>query len=282
VKIAGIMGCALLAALAAPFAVQARDQLGHEDAVTVDQRKSYIFYRTTGMADVQFVREATAEDRAAYRIAREQAYVRARRDYERRLPQIRRHEAVCRQSESLQCRNWQRPPEITPETFEYPPIELGNMIQVTRGPQFTREEPKYSYLIAVDPGTYVLYGQIVATENGMVGTCLCMGSVKFEARAGRIVDLGAIRFGAPGGGSRGASARRFATLEVAPPEPSMPLPARLAGLPVAPAELRAAGKLPNFYGVEIDRHPALPGVLGYERDRVIDLREQSGGAPGAH
>ncbi|HLL31602.1 MAG TPA: hypothetical protein VK403_11445, partial [Allosphingosinicella sp.] len=57
-----------------------------------------------------------------------------------------------------------------------------------------------------------------------------------------------------------------------PPDPAMPRPARLSGLPVVAADLRAAGKMPNYFGIEIDRLPAVPGVLAYERDKVVDVK----------
>jgi hypothetical protein len=39
--------------------------------------------------------------------------------------------------------------------------------------------------------------------------------------------------------------------------------------------------MPNYFGVLIDRLAPIPGVLGYERDRVIDLAN-GGGSGGSH
>ncbi len=47
---------------------------------------------------------------------------------------------------------------------------------------------------------------------------------------------------------------------------------RLAGYAIVPAELRAAGRFPNYYGLQIDRMTPIPGVLAYERDRIIDVK----------
>lgn len=68
-----------------------------------------------------------------------------------------------------------------------------------------------------------------------------------------------------------------APAEVIPYAATMSRPDRLNGLPVVAAERRAGDKMPNYFGVLISRHPALPGVLRYERDRVID--DRTGAAP---
>jgi hypothetical protein len=46
------------------------------------------------------------------------------------------------------------------------------------------------------------------------------------------------------------------------------------------AEFRAMPTLPNWYGTEINRLQPIPGVLAYDRDKVIDLKA-SGASPGA-
>ncbi|MFM5884732.1 MAG: hypothetical protein ACKOQ3_05290, partial [Novosphingobium sp.] len=50
------------------------------------------------------------------------------------------------------------------------------------------------------------------------------------------------------------------------------VPASLKALPAVQAELHANGKLNNHFGLPIDRIPPIPGVLGYRRDTVLDLR----------
>jgi len=107
-----------------------------------------------------------------------------------------------------------------------------------------------------------------------------MGSVKFEAPPGKIVDLGRIAFprleSHDGEIMRRRGPKATAAMQVTPPSEALPLPPRLKGLPVVAADLRAAGKVPNYYGIEIDRLPAIPGVLAYQRDQVLDVK--SGGA----
>jgi hypothetical protein len=275
-NIARLILAASAAWLAVPATAAERDQLNQRQAVTLDPARSYILYRTPVRAPVQFVREATAEERSAYQTARETAYQRARTRYERAFARWEREEAACGNSQASHCRyRPERPATVTPETFSYPPLELTNLVTVERSPLFERSEAENVYLLAVTPGTYSLYGQITLGENGPIGVCLCMGSVRFEAPAGRIVDLGTISYP---GEARQPAVRRMASQLVTAPAAGALLPPRLAGLPVVQAELRAAGKLPNFFAVEIDRHPPIDGVLAYDRDRVIDLRAGSASA----
>ena len=276
-KVSGLIGWALLIASLHATPASARDQLGQRDEVEIDPTRAYIFYRSGERFDVRFLREVTAEQRLAHEARRAEAFAEARARYERRLAAWERLQVSCQglAARTNRCSFPEpRPVEVTSETFPFSPPEADNFTIVSRGPQFTREDGAYSYLVAVEPGTYMLYGQIAATQNGDVGVCLCMGSLRFEAPAGRIVDLGELRYprleGARGEGAAAASGR-IASMQVVPFQGSMAVPARLGGLPVVPARFRAADKVPNYFGVEIDRHPAVAGILGYERDRVIDL-----------
>ena len=101
-----------------------------------------------------------------------------------------------------------------------------------------------------------------------------MGSVRFEARAGQIMDLGEMRY--PAADATLPVGVHVSSVQMVPYASSMTRPDRLNGLPVVPAEWRAAEKMPNYFGVLIDRHPAVPGVLRYQRDRVIDDRTGTG------
>ena len=275
---AKILAAALVAALL-PVAASAakKDQIGQEDAVVVDPAKSYIFFRAR-KAPVRFLREVDAEEMEAYNIERKAAYEKAYAKYTKKLAQWRKDEAAWQEADSITRGRMQRPEKpakLTPETFDYPAPEADNWLLVKGGTRFSEGEEGSSYLIAVQPGTYILYGQITDTENGPIGTCLCMGSVKFAAEAGKIVDIGEIvypRVEAAKADLEG-KIRSRPSHSLVPPDAAMRRPARLAGLPVVAAELRAAGKLPNYFGIEIDRLPAVPGVLAYERDKVVDLKE---------
>jgi len=265
----------LLAAVQFADRAEAREQLNQNDAVNVDPQKSYIFFRTRERLALQFLREVTPEEHAQWVAARAVALVAAQRRYERAAMQYRGEVEYC-SDRPPPCMRLERPTPVTDENFAFTPAEADNFVAVSQGPQFTRAgEDEYTYLVAVPPGTYILYGQVVIGGNGAAGVCLCMGSVRFEARAGQIMDLGEIRYPATDIQRRRSQAVpgvRPAAVEIVPYAASMPRPERLNNRPVVPAEFRASGKMPNYFGILIDRHPAMPGVLRYQRDRVIDDR----------
>jgi hypothetical protein len=138
-----------------------------------------------------------------------------------------------------------------------------------------------TYLIAVPAGSYVIAGN----SFGAMGTCMCMGTVGFEATPGVITDLGyvlAARDDKPTtipelahyvrGKDIGVSPRIF-VMTVKPFAEGMAVPAPLSGLVRVPAVYRAAGKFPNYFGGPIARIAPVPGVLDYDADgNVIDLK----------
>jgi hypothetical protein len=255
---------ALFAAAAAAAPVQARDQFNSKDSVVVDPARAYVFYRSSEKLNLRVLREVRPEQRRAWESDRAGAYAKARAKYERQYAYWQKDDAEYRKLPRNQRVNPApvKPDEVNPETFGFPPPEMSNFTDFTAGPQLGKEaDGGYTYLIAVDPGTYSIYGQMVAGANGVVGKCLCMGSVKFEAKAGRIVDLGRIDYP-----------------DIEPAKPSMPLPDKLKGLPVEPADFHAAAKVPNYFGILIDRLPAIPGVLRYERDIPVDVKTEGAGA----
>ncbi|HEX8621631.1 MAG TPA: hypothetical protein VF718_06635 [Allosphingosinicella sp.] len=277
---ARLFAAALAAVLLAAPASAAKDQFDAKTPVVVDPARSYIFFRAR-KAPVRFLREVDAQERAAYDQERAAAYEKAYAKYTKKLAQWRKSEAQWRDSEPTarhRIERLPRPVALTPETFDYPPPEADNWLMVKGGTRFSEGEEGSSYLIAVEPGTYILYGQITDTENGPIGTCLCMGSVKFAAPAGKIVDIGEIEYPRVEAAKADleGKVRSRPSHRLVPPDAAQPRPARLAGLPVVPADLRAANKLPNYFGIEIDRLPAVAGVLAYERDRVVDVK----GGPG--
>ena len=157
------------------------------------------------------------------------------------------------------------------------PIDVN--MTVSFGPKFFfdragGEDGSFTYLIEVEPGEYTYLGPMLPTTSGPApGECYCMGSVKFEAKAGQITSLGdflSLRW-----------ANRKAMLQTTIDHGALPynrpepvdwsVPESLAQYPHARAELRAAGRRDNFFNALIGRIPPVPGVLAYDRDAVIDL-----------
>lgn len=253
---------------------EARNQFNQTDVISIDPQKAYFFFRANDRREVQFLREVTPEELAAWRAARAEALARAVQRYEREERSYRQEVEFCRE-QPPGCIRVLRPTLVNDANFPYPPPEANNFVSVERGPQFTRVGDDNTYLVTVPPGSYIFYGPVFRSGDQAAGFCMCMGSLRFTARAGQIVDLGEIRF--PDQDVQNARATRpdaprTATAEIRPYQPTMTRPDRLAGSPVVPAEWRAADKMPNYFGVMIDRHPPVVGILRYYRDRVIDDR----------
>jgi len=145
-------------------------------------------------------------------------------------------------------------------TVDYPAVDPDMVVDIAKTRlAFLRD--RNLFLIEIQPGTYTLYGDIGTGEFGFEGHCLCMGTVSFEVRAGQVTNLGELI--PPAAGTTG-----FAIVPASAPLPMLP---PFTDSVAAPATYHAGGKLPNLLGVEIDRMAPIPGVLGYERDNVIDL-----------
>jgi hypothetical protein len=282
---------AAVAAIAASAPAAAKpafsQQFKASTAVSVDPTKAYLLVRSPLSLDVRLLRDARPDEVAAYKVERAAALEKARAKYVRKLAgyerDIKTWTSMSADQRAGQIKP-ERPIEPTDENLAFKSIESDKFVTIWGGRVF--DKPSQARLIAVDPGTYRIYGQMIEGNNGSVfGFCLCMGSVQFDAAPGRITDLGQIRFPLAEGlrdkvkpswngltpGKGGLTGMR-----VEPMQPADPVPASVANLPREAAAYRAAGKIDNFFGVQIDRLTALPGVLEYKRDEVVDVR--AGGA----
>ncbi|MEL6738210.1 MAG: hypothetical protein AAFO28_04745, partial [Pseudomonadota bacterium] len=179
-----------------------------------------------------------------------------------------------------------KPVEPTQETFSIGQIE--SRLMVTLGPQYVFDKGKkadgskfYQYLEELKPGTYTFYGPIFFDpNNGALGACYCMGSWKFDVKAGEITSLGDFltESWADDEAAKQASAfwQALGDRVQKPTDWSVPetLSSVPGALPSVKADLRAAGKMNNFYRVNIVRSPPIEGVLRYERDTVIDVKAE--------
>ena len=287
-----ISAAAATIVLAAPAAAKPAfsQQFKANTAVSLDPAKAYLLVRSPLSLDVKLLRDARPDEVQAYKAERAAALVKARAKYARRLAgyegDIKAWNSMRPEARVGQTKP-ERPVEPTDENLAFKGMESDKFVTLWGGRVF--DKPSQARLIAVDPGTYRIYGQMIEGNNGsMFGFCLCMGSVQFDAAPGRITDLGSFRYPlaealrekvkpswnglTPGKGG-------LTGMRVEPMRPADPVPASLAALPREAAAYRAAGKIDNFFGVSIDRLTALPGILSYRRDEVID--ERAGAAVGA-
>ena len=109
-----------------------------------------------------------------------------------------------------------------------------------------------------------------------------MGTVAFDAKAGEITDVGTVQTSIDAitfprmldkakpedvDGLRSGAI----TMMRLTPAGTVGIDPRLSAYKVVPATLKAAGPVPNYYGVQVDRLTAIPNILKYDRDKIIDL-----------
>lgn len=247
--------------------------------VTLDPAKAYILLRTPHAMPMHFVKIPSAEDQLAYDKLRDEAFAEAKEDYAKAIVKYERDFALAKKTSGMKLPK--KPVEPTESNFQF--TQFSQMANFTMGP-LNRFYSKGggTYLHAVTPGTYRIFGQVDPLIGA--GVCYCMGSVTFTAEAGKIVDLGTMTTDLANSGpaEKGdSSSPRLAamTLALDPVDANTSVDPRLASLPRIAADLRAAGKVPNYMGIAISRLPAIKGVLGYQRDRVIDRKAAVESAP---
>ncbi|MEE4289587.1 MAG: hypothetical protein V2J14_09470, partial [Erythrobacter sp.] len=284
IRLAFTLGAAALA-FAAPVAATAQDLNVERKAIelknlqkgkdTLDPAKGYIFVNVPNRINAMFMKTPDADDVAAFEAEWNEAFAKAREKYEKRIV------AYERKAERGTATG-EKPEEPTPETFSIGQIESRLMFSV--GPQYVFDKGNtpagdkfFHYLHQVEPGIYTYYGPLFFDPNqGALGSCYCMGSFKFEVKAGEITSLG--DFLTDSWADDAALKQANVFFEPDPDRVQKPtdwsVPATLAALPAAEADLRAAGKMNNFYRVSVLRSPPIPGVLRYERDTVIDVKAE--------
>ncbi|MFT7359194.1 hypothetical protein [Parasphingorhabdus sp.] len=244
-----------------------------------DETKGYIYLHGPGRQNGIFLRLPDEEDKTAYQKEWVEELAKAQEKYAKKLTRWEREVAVVQQTGKNPSA---KPIEPTAENYSIGAIELRG--QVSFGPMFVfakdgeGDSRKYAYMEEVEPGDYVYYGPVFANPNGgYFGTCFCMGSVQFSVKPGVVTNIGNFLFAAPDYDSvttkiSDISAQQ-ATSVLTSEAVDMNLPASLQAVATEQADFRASGKMDNYYGVTIDRIPAIDGIIAYERDVVVDLKQ---------
>lgn len=271
-----------LALIAAPAAAQkVKPDVAEYEAIEskniasgkykLNPAKAYIFVRSPeNRAQGAFLKTPDAAEIANYEAKWREELADERKSFARKLKrwEIEQQAGTAR---------GEKPVEPTEANFSIAPIDLRMLVAF--GPQYIFEKSdsgakSFSYLIEVEPGEYTYLGPLFVIPNAqIVGQCYCMGSVKFEAKAGQITSLG--DFLSLGWADRNALEQSTFERELLPDRPAKPtdwsVPQSLAAFPAVEAPLRAAGKRNNFMRALVGRIPPVPGVIAYERDIPIDL-----------
>lgn len=247
-------------------------------AVALNSAKAYVMLRSDIAVPLYLMKVPTADDQAIYDRFRADALAKAHEKYVKKQAE---YDAAVKDKASAPKGSAlpplpDKPIEPTEANFQFTPFPL--LAGVSVGPinRFAKADGGLStYLQELTPGEYRIYGPLAMGPNGAMGSCFCMGSVAFAAKAGEIVDLGVIAAKAnltakrPEGDSSAPVILDGPFL--VPADASAAIDPRLSGAHVAPARFRPVGKLPNYFGLTINRMPAIPGVMRYDRDRIVDL-----------
>ncbi len=276
------ISAAVLAVLATPATAKDKDPVFVENAavkdkpaITLNPAKAYVLMRSEAQTPLYLMKVPTAEDQAAYDKMRADALAKAQEKYRKKLASYERDLAAAKAARTSTATLGDRPVEPTEANFLFTPFN--QLAAVAIGPvnRFAKTGVS-TYLHEMTPGTYRVYGFLGLMGNAMMGSCFCMGSVQFDAAPGVITDLGLVGKDepskAPSGDSSYPTPLTSNRLFVAPGA-EMPIDPRLASQRLVRAKFRASGKLPNYFGLTITRIPEMPGVLRYERDRIVDLTQ---------
>lgn len=204
------------------------------------------------------VRAPSSSDLGAYRAARESVY-------RRQLPRLQKEA------------KGGPVPSIEEFAFEYK--DAANAFATKRSDNIDVGD-LVTLLIEVPPGTYILYGTGVSSR--LLITCNCLGTVQFEAKAGVLTDMGSLYADKVHGESPepyledniGKSMFNYGFVlgqAVVPATSATPVVASLQGLPRVAADYHAVG-LFREPGASINRLAPIPGVLRYDRGKVVDER----------
>lgn len=236
-------------------------------AVTLNPAKAYILIRSTDSAALHLMRIPSAEDQVKYDALKAEAFAEAREKYAKKRASYDKAKAAYDRSPKGAAKPVlpEQPVEPTEENFEFTPF--GVMTGFAIGPlnRFSKGDSGSVYLQEVTPGSYRIY-------SASLMSCFCMGSVKFEAKAGEITDVGVFDIRQAASRAKGDSAQPGAlVLNYRASGDGRPGDPRLSSMKVVPAMLKPVGKLPNYGGGTVDRFPEVEGVMRYDRDRIIDL-----------
>jgi hypothetical protein len=291
-KIAAALGLLVVAPIQPALAEAIEEKNLLKGKVSIEEDLGYIYLTAPMRFGGTFVRVPDDEDIADYKEARAEAFGEALKRYEKEYKRWERNTATAKEQRAKGRRaNKIKPEPIKPteSVFNFAAIEQFTATDFGPTYVFAKGGGTFSYLEAVKPGTYIWYGPVIFDKNqGHIGVCYCMGTVKFEVKAGTITDLGNFLRSAPqwlddptaplasiqySGGLNG--------FIIKPPSQSgkvvYGLPPSLAEYPSEKAQFFAHGKMNNFYGIMISRVAPIPGVLAYDRDRIIDLKAEAVG-----
>lgn len=273
------LGCAL--ALVPMVALAADDKekwetkaVSDKPQVVFNPAKAYVVVQSDIQISPLLMRKPSAEDAAKHAANRDEELAKEHAKWERKHADWKKMMAAI--AKVATADRPKEPKEPTETNFPWPRYEQAHPVYI--GPQFRfakGEGGASTYLQEVEPGEYIFYGNVGLAVPG--GVCACLGTVAFRAEAGKVTSLGKVRLPMVEA-MRGPKESRpktsldlpegITTLAFAPATFS---DARVPAEMIVPARFTPVDRMPNWFGVEVDRVTAIEGVMRYERDKAIDL-----------
>jgi len=212
--------------------------------VTIDPTKSYILVRSPAQIAPVLMRLPNAEQAAAHEVERQEAFARVHRSWRKRVASIELDAKVADADPSKR----RKPPEPVEADFGYPSYEQKHTVFLGPQNRFSKVDGS-AYLQEVPPGEYIFYA--------VGATCACLGTVSFDAPAGKVVALELSPTNNPEGTTPfQIGAATFADV-------------RLPAESVLPAAFKPAGMRSNWFGIAVDRVLPIEGVFTYERGKQV-------------
>ena len=228
---------------AAPDLGFAYEQVRDRKAVELDFSQGYILVETDQMANIEFVKQATAAETERWEHFRLQAEA--------------QHEIDPGNSEAL----------------VWPGAESQLRVRLDVLGRFERTRDVVLYLAKVPSGTYQFYAHNAYNTQD----CACMGSVSFAVEAGVVTALrierrhlgadGAVLAERPKKGTALEQLMRSA-LQLTPPTP-LAFDKRLPSDKIVAANFSPVAEIPNWGRYIVNRILPIEGLFRYEREELV-------------
>jgi len=294
-----LLATAIAVGIATSPALAAIDQkafkaVGDKPDIALDPTKSYLIVQTSSDASysfpITFIRLPDQANIDDYRQRRAAALKNAHKNWVTRRAAWEKAVASWEHLSRDERAVMQRPAEPIEPTdlnLAFPALDQENMVTIGPFNRFAKGNGRSTFLHMVLPGRYAFYGTVNLLNGGATGGCMCMGTIQFEVKPGQIVYAGMMdlnilkeRAKAKAEGKEPIHnemelPENMNSLGWEVPVAGVSIDPRLASYTIVPADLHAAGRFPNYFGITIDRLTPIPGVLAYDGDKPVDLKAPS-------
>lgn len=264
-----------VAAKEAPFATKA---VADKPAFAMEPGKAYILVETAEVSNLALAKRPSAEELEKDRADRAEALLKEHAKWAKRHASWKQRTSAT--TPNPMDRPLPEPLEPTEQNFGWLPYEQRHVVLIGPMNRFAKVGASL-YLQEVPPGEYLYYGNVIFNPNGgIAGVCACMGTVAFQAEAGKITVLGKVNYPLIDALKSEPKERRpkdsfglpegVTTLRILPPTAAA-ADTRLPKEQTVSARFRPVPRVENWYGLEIDRLMPMDGVFRYEGDRIVEI-----------